>query len=88
MCNGEIVHCIIEVKARMTGTGVKRASEGDGQFADQPMVGNTKVAKLEGESDKMSDKVRGVNSSVDENSSVDVGVIRRRVDRGLHMLAG
>lgn len=47
------------------------------------MVRNTKVPELESEADQMSNKVRGVNAPVNEDSTEDVGMMCWRIDGGL-----
>lgn len=48
-----LVNLIVIVKPRMTLTRVETSREGNGQFADQAVVGNAQVAQLQSKAHKM-----------------------------------
>lgn len=64
----------------MSLASVEAACKGDGQLANETMVGYTEVSQFARKADEMSDEIRGVYPAVDKHSSVDVGVARWRVD--------
>jgi hypothetical protein len=47
------------------------------------VVWEAEITKLEGEADKVSEEVRGVDAAIDEDGTVDVGVRKGREGRGL-----
>jgi hypothetical protein len=77
--DSQVVDCVVVVEPGMALPRVERPGESEGQFPDEAVVGNAEVAQLEGEADKMGDEVWGVNAAVDEDGSVDVGVVCRRI---------
>ena len=67
----------------MALAGVERSRERSGELADKAVVGDAKIAQLEGKANEVGDEVGGVNSPVNEDRAVDVGVVDDRKGRRL-----
>lgn len=70
--HGEVVDARVLVDARVALAAVEAASERGGEFADQAVVGESEVAQLEREADKVREEVWGVDAAVDEDGAVYV----------------
>lgn len=64
----------------MTLTRVKTACEWHRQLPNQSVIGYAQVAKLECKPYKVGNEIRGMNSTVDENSSIYVRMVRRAIE--------
>lgn len=80
MRDSEIVDGRVEVQAGVAFTRVQAAGEGEGEFADEAVVGDAEVAELEGEADEVGDEVGSVDAAVDEDGAVDVRMICWGID--------
>lgn len=58
----------------MAFAAVKGASERGAEFADEAVVWEAEVAEFECEADEVDEEVGGVDTAVDKDGAVDVGV--------------
>lgn len=86
MRDGEVVDGSVKVQAGVAFARVEAAGEGEGELADEAVVGDAEVAELEGEADEVGDEVGGVDAAVDEDGAVDVRMICWRIDGRLEEL--
>lgn len=80
MRDGEVVDGSVKVQAGVALARVEAACEGEGEFADEAVVGDAEVAELEGEADEVGDEVGGVDAAVDEDGAIDVRMVCWRID--------
>ena len=74
MLNSEVIHCLVIVDTRMAFTTVQTTGERRAELANEAMVRYPEIAELEGKAYEVGQEVRGVNTAVDEDSAVDVGM--------------
>ena len=74
MRNGQVVYGRVKVQAGVALAGIQRPRERNGQFADKAVIRDAEVTKLESEADEVSDKVGSVNTAVNKDGAVDIGV--------------
>jgi hypothetical protein len=71
----QVIYLVVVVEARVALASIETPCQRDGQLPDEAVVRDSEVAELEGEAYEVGDEVRGVDSAVDEDGSVDVRVI-------------
>lgn len=74
MLNGEAVDTGVFVDAGVTFASVDGACKVGREFADEAMVWEAEIAKLEDEADEVGEEGWSVNASIHEDSSIYVGV--------------
>jgi hypothetical protein len=80
MRDGEIVYSRFVVQTRVSLSTIERSGQWNGEFTDEAVIRNTKIAEFECETNKMGDEVGCVYAAVDKDCAVDVRVMCRRVD--------
>lgn len=76
----KVIDCSVEIQTGVARSGVEAASKRNGELSDETMVGYAKITKFEREPDEVCDEVRSVNAAVDEDGTIYVGVVCRRVN--------